>query len=130
MKKISYKNQVIAFVVWILLVLAIFQVIPNKQFAGLLAGTGFLILPMLFLVGELKGEKNALHRTALILFLACTAIPIFLVRITTWGEDFGTTDFFGVPSIVLHRLANFLYLGMLASAIYHWRRSAAAATKK
>ena len=126
MKKISYKIQVIAFVVLILLVLVNFKVMPNKQLAGLLAGIGFLILPLLFLIGELKGEKNTLHRTSLILFLVGTAIPIFLVRITTWGEDFSTTYFFGVPSIVLHRLANFLYLGMLASAIYHWRRSAVA----
>ncbi len=124
MKKISYKVQVIALVVWIVVVLCIFKFVPNKQVAGLFAGIGFLILPILFLVTELKGEKNNLHKVSLIIFLVFTALPIFLVRITTWGEDFSTTDFYGVPSVFLHRLANFLYLGMLASAIYHWRRSA------
>ncbi len=127
MKKISYKVQVIAFVIWIVLVLCIFRFVPNKQVAGLVASIGFLILPTLFLVTEFKGEKNNLHKASLIVFLAFTALPIFLVRVTTWGEDFSSTDFYGVPSMFLHRLANFLYLGMLASAIYHWRRTAVAA---
>lgn len=124
MKKISYKVQVIAFVVWIFIVFGIFRLVPDKQMAGILAGIGFLILPLVFLVTEFKGEKNNLHRAALIIFLVFTAVPIFLVRITTWPEDFSTTDFYGVPSLFLHQLANFLYLGVLASAIYHWRRSA------
>ena len=124
MKKISYKVQVIALVVWIVVVLCIFRFVPDKQVAGFFASVGFLVLPMLFLVTELKSEKNNLHTSALIIFLVCAAWPIFLVRVTTWGEDFSTTDFYGVPSLFLHRLANFLYLGVLASAIYHWCRSA------
>lgn len=123
MNKISYKIQVIAFVVWIVMVFGIFRLIPDKQLAGFFTGLGFLVLPLFFLITEFKGEKNNLHRAALIMFLVCTALPIFVVRIATWGEDFNTTDFFGVPSPVLHRLANFLYVGMLASAIYHWRRT-------
>ena len=123
MNKISYKIQVIALVVWILMVIGIFRLVPDKQLAGFIAGLGFLILPIVFLVTEFKGSKNNLHTASLLIFLVCTALPIFLVRITTWGEDFSTTDFFGVPSVFLHKLANFLYVGMLASAIYHWRRS-------
>ena len=123
MKKISYKVQVIALVVWIVMVLCLFKFVPNKQVAGLFAGFGFLILPILLLVNEFKGEKSRLHMASLIIFLVFTALPILLVRVTTWGEDFSTTDFYGVPSMFLHRLANFLYLGMVASAIYHWRRS-------
>lgn len=123
MKKISYKTQVIGLVVWILIVFGIFRGVPDKQLAGFIAGIGFLILPILFFVTEIKGAKNNLHMASLLIFLLCAALPIFIVRIATWGEDFNTTDFFGVPSPVLHKLANFLYLGMLASAIYHWRRT-------
>lgn len=126
MKKISYKVQVIALVAWIVMVLCLFRIVPNKQVAGLVAGFGFLMLPSLFLVNEFNGGRNHLHKVTLIIFLAFTALPIFVVRIATWGEDFSTTDFFGVPSMLLHRLANFLYLCVLASAIYHWRRSAVA----
>lgn len=123
MKKVSYKTQVIALVVWIMVVFGLFRLVPDKQMAGFIAGLGFLILPLFLLVAEFKGEKNNLHRAAIITFLVCTALPIFIVRIATWGEDFNTTDFFGVPSPFLHKLANFLYVGVLASAIYQWSRT-------
>lgn len=126
MKKNSYKVQVVALVFWIVIVLCLFKIVPSKQVAGLIAGIGFLMLPILLLVNEFKGEKNRLHVASLIIFLVFTALPILLVRVTTWGEDFSTTDFYGVPSMFLHRLANLLYLGVLASAIYHWRRTAVA----
>lgn len=123
MKNINYKVQVISLVVWIVVVLFIFKFVPDRPTAGLIAGVGFLILPSLFLIAELAGEKRKLHMASLTVFLACSALPIFLLRIFNWGAEFGTLNFYGLSAVLLHRFSNYFYLVMLGSAIYHWRRS-------
>ena len=121
--KISYKIQVTALVVWIIAVILIFKFVADRQVAGLIAGIGFLILPSLFLAAEMAGAKSKLHIATIVIFLAGSALPIFLMRILNWGAEFSALDFFGLSAEFLHRTSNFLYLAMLGSAIYNWRRS-------
>lgn len=123
MKNISYRFQVVSFVAWIVAVIFIFKFVQDKPTAGLIAGIGFLILPGLFLFAEIKGAKRVPHMAALCIFLAGSAIPIFLLRILNWGAEFSTLSLFGFSAEFLHRLSNYFYLVMLGSAIYHWRRS-------
>ncbi len=123
MKSLTYKVQVISLVVWIVAVIFIFKLVADKPTAGLIAGIGFLILPGLFLVAELTGAKRKLHMAALTIFLACSALPIFLLRVFNWGAEFSSLDFYGLSAKFMHRISNYFYIVMLGSAIYHWRRS-------
>lgn len=117
----SYKKQIGLLVLWVIAVIFIFKIISDKQMAALLAGIGFLLLPSLFLYFEFKNEKNKIHVAALLLFLFCSAIPIFLLRIFNWGVDFKSLNLLGIPAGALHLSSNFLYILVIISAIYHMR---------
>ena len=120
MEKLNYKVQSVILVVWIFVVMAIFKVIPEKQMASLIAGSGFIIWPVLFLIHEFKSARNKIHIFTNILFLAAAALPIFLLRVMNLGSEFSTLSILGVPAAELHKYSNFFYILVLISALYYW----------
>ena len=122
MLSLNYRSQVVFLVAWVLIVMLIFKVIPDKQIASLFAGGGFIVLPTLFLVEEIRKQRNKAHIAILLIFLFFSAIPIFLLRVLNWGVDFSSINLLGISAEFLHRFANVLYMTILVSAIYHWRR--------
>ena len=117
MKKINYRNQLIILFVWILVVGLLFSTIADKPLAGVIAGTGFNIIPVLFLWAELKKKpRYGLHILTLLLFLVLSALPIFILRIFNWGIDFKQLSLFGISSDFLHRSSNIIYFFMIISA--------------
>ena len=115
---IKYRIQLIVSVAWIFIVMALFKLIPNKQVAALFTGAGFIILPISFLISELKHAKNKLHIFILSLFLACSALPVFLLRVFNWGNEFASLDLFGIPAPLLHKYSNYFFILMLLSMVY------------
>lgn len=122
MQHLTYKIQTMILAAWIVIVILTFQLVPDKQVASVIAGAGFLLWPILFLMAEFRNRKNPVHVAVLILFLAGAAVPIFLMRVLNWGVEFTLLDFFGIPATFFHRSSNFLYMAVLISTIYHWRR--------
>ena len=55
---ISYRSQAIILVLWILIVIALFRFIPDKQIAATVAGIGFIIWPLLFYFAEVRSQKQ------------------------------------------------------------------------
>lgn len=120
MPNISYKTQSFILIVWILVVMALFRFISDRQVAASIAGLGFIVLPTLFLYSEFRSYKRILHIFVLGIFLIAAAMPIFLLRVLNWGSDFSSLDLFGIPATGLHKASNYLYLLMLCSAVYHF----------
>ena len=104
------------------MVLALFKIVSEKQVAALLAGAGFILLPLLILYFEVTGKKNKIHISVILFFLITSAIPIFLLRVLNWDTDFATLSLVGIPARALHGVSNFTYLAMLASSVVcAWR---------
>lgn len=117
-KCITYKTQLIIFVLWIFCVMGLFKFIPDRQVAALFTGGGFIILPTLFLISEFKSEKNKFYIFVLSLFLIFSALPIFLLRVLNWGVEFASLDLFGIPASIMHKYSNYLYILMIFAVIY------------
>mgnify|MGYP001578202072 CR=1 FL=1 len=123
MRAICYRNQCVILILWIFIVLGLFKLISDRPTAALLAGTGFVFFPLWFLYSEIINQKNKIHILALSLFLLCSALPIFFLRVTNWGADFTLLGLghgqFQISASQLHKYSNYLYMLMLGSTIYH-----------
>lgn len=110
--RLNSRSLVVALLLWIPVVGLLFATIPEKKIASLVAGVGFLILPLLVLNSEFaKAEQKS---RAVILFTGVffifSALPIFLLRVLNWSREFSELSILGIPADYLHRSANFLYL--------------------
>lgn len=121
--KTDYLGELLTYFIWGICVFAIFVFIENKQVAGSVAGVGFLLLPLFYLVQELKqpNRKSKLHIGVLLSFLILSVLPIILLRVFNYGSDFNTLSVFGIPAQKIHKYSNLIYLLMMASAFYHWK---------
>ena len=121
--KTDYFGELLAYFVWGICVFLIFTLIENKQVAGSVAGVGFLLLPLFFLIQEFKQpqRKSKLHMGVLLSFLILSVLPIILLRVFNYGVDFNTLSVFGFPAQKIHRYSNLIYLLMMASAFYRWK---------
>lgn len=116
----KYRNQLAVFLLWAVCVIVFFKFIPDRQIAAIFAGAGFIIWPSLFLFLEMRAEKKSkVHIFALALFLVAAALPIFLLRVIHWGEDFSTLTLLGMPAVNLHKTSNFFYLIVMVSCFYN-----------
>jgi hypothetical protein len=125
MIKLSYRSQVLILAVWIVVVTLLFKLISDRQIAALIAGTGFILLPLWILVTEVKSEKNKIHIFIILFFLLSSALPVFLLRVMNWGTEFNSLDILGVPAGAFHKFSNFTYVAMVISALVLYRRERA-----
>ena len=122
MKKLTYGFQVLILGGWIVVVLALFRFIADRQLAAVFAGSGFILLPLWVLYSEIVGSRNRFHIFVVLFFLLTSALPVFLLRVLNWGVEFGTLSIIGISAATLHRTSNFTYLAMLVSALILYRR--------
>ncbi|MBY0555521.1 hypothetical protein K2P97_13400 [bacterium] len=119
MFKISYLAQISLLVIWVVVVMALFRLIPDRQIAATIAGAGFILLPSAFLFSELSHTKHVWHLFTLGFFLAMSAFPIFGLRVLNWGVEFDTLSILGVPAYFLHKISSYLYFLIILSAVYY-----------
>lgn len=117
MKPIRFIYQAIALFLWAGIVVAIFYFSDNRQVAAVFAGAGFILVPSVFLLFEVRRPVKR-HFCFLAAFLILAAWPIFLMRLIYWGETFSELSLAGVPMSLLHRLSSLLYVMMILSALY------------
>lgn len=114
--------QVSFLVLWIFIVILLFKIIPDRRVVVLIAGLGFLFIPLALAWQELRSR----HRSWIVLagiaqFLFLFVIPILYKRLLYWNESFGTFTFFGIPAWDFHHYSAVSYILMvliLASALY------------
>lgn len=110
--------QLVLLVLWIPCIILIFKFIPNRQYAGLVAGAGFLIIPFYNIGSEWIGLRvNNMIKMRIIssiLFVIISALPIFLLRVFNWNIPFDEIQT-GLPlsGRDLHSLSNYIYILML-----------------
>jgi len=114
--RLNSRALIVVLLLWIPVVGLLFATIPEKKVASVVAGTGFLILPLLVLFAEFtKVEKSKVVIFFTTVFFLFSALPIFLLRVLNWSRDFSELSLLGVPADFLHRSANILYLLMVVA---------------
>lgn len=118
MRSKTYFYQFQVLLVWMFLVILFFKYIPSKEIASVVAGVGFVTWPTLFLIYEWNQRpKNKVYILSLGVFLNLCALPIFLLRIFNWGDEFASLSLLGIPASKLHSISNFLFLAMMVVAL-------------
>lgn len=112
MKKITYMKQTSILFLWVLAVVLLFKFIEIKKTAAIIAGLGFVILPIgiIYVEKQRAKLKSWLVVAGCLQFLLFFAIPIFLLRVIYWESAFDQIYFFGLPASALHRYSNASYL--------------------
>ncbi|MFN3697102.1 MAG: hypothetical protein ACK4VO_06625 [Pseudobdellovibrio sp.] len=122
-KFLENRMEIMILTVWIVVVVLLFKVIPDKQLAGLIAGVGFCLIPtylMLKILRQLKRESyktvNIIRVTAIVIFIISAALPVLGLRVFNWGIDFNSLELLGiVTGRQLHMWSNYAYLIMMIS---------------
>jgi len=124
-KFLENRLEIIILAVWIIIVVMLFKVIPDKQIAGLVAGIGFCLIPSYLMLKVLKQLKQESYKLvsyirigAIVIFLISAALPVLGLRVLHWGVDFNSLELFGIASgRQLHMWSNYAYLIMMMSFI-------------
>jgi hypothetical protein len=106
-----------------LIVPVLFQTIPDRKIAAVLAGGLFVFLPVLILLHHArtpKAEASMVRavgawKFAVLQFLMLFAVPIFFARVTHWEMEFRDVLIAGIPAPLIHRLSNVSFLIMLSA---------------
>lgn len=103
---------------WIPCVIFIFKYVQDRKLAGLVAGAGFLVLPIFNIYRERKSTASGVSRltrvTASGLFFLLSAMPIFLFRVFNWEKRLEEISIFGIMSgRQLHSFSNILFVAMI-----------------
>ena len=103
---------------WIPCVIFIFKYIQDRKLAGLVAGAGFLALPIFNIYRERKSLASTASRltrvTASGLFFLFSAMPIFVFRVFNWEKSLEDISIFGIiTGRQLHSFSNVLFIAMI-----------------
>ncbi len=111
--------ELLVLLLWIPCVIFIFKFIQDRKIAGLVAGAGFLLIPVFNIFRERKSTASSSSRLARVFasgaFFLLSAMPIFLFRVFNWEKSLEEISIFGALSgRELHSLSNILFVVMIA----------------
>lgn len=122
MKFLTYRIQFIILAIWIPVVLILFKVIDDKSLAAMIAGAGFVLWPLIFIINEiaLRAERkiSRIHLIGCLQFLILFALPIMYLRVSNLNAPFNELSLLGVPGSQLHRFSNISYMIMTVAVVY------------
>lgn len=114
-KRNRYRNYLTVGLLVFLAVLAVFRLIEDRQTAGVLAGALFtLVFSSIFVIEVRKPApwtRFTLYGVGL--FLASSALPIFLLRLIYWGKPWSDVSIFGIAATELHFISSRVYVAMM-----------------
>lgn len=110
--------EFVVLLLWIPCVILIFKLIEDRKIAGLVAGTGFLLIPLFNILRERKTMTSMPLRLSRIiasgLFFFLSALPIFLYRVFNWEKNLEDISVLGfITGRQLHSLSNILFVTMV-----------------
>lgn len=116
--KQTFTLELLVLLLWIPCVIFIFKFIQDRKIAGLVAGAGFLFIPVFNIFRERLSQTSSTTRLARVCasgtFFLLSAMPIFLFRIFNWDKSLEEISIFGILSgRQLHSLSNILFVGMI-----------------
>lgn len=111
--------ELLVLLLWIPCVIFIFKFIQDRKIAGLVAGAGFLLIPVINIFRERKSTASLASRLGRVfasgVFFILSAMPIFLFRVFNWEKSLEEISIFGMLSgRELHSLSNILFVVMVA----------------
>lgn len=116
-KRNRYRNYLSIQVFVFVGVMTSFQVIADRAIAALVASALFFLGSFTILWIEQKHpgffKRPSFLMTAAFLFFF--VIPIFLMRVLNWGQEFATIEYFGVTGKMLHETSSKFFVVMLAT---------------
>ncbi len=114
MRQIKPILQVLFLVLWIFIVILLFKIIPDRRVVVLIAGLGFLFIPLGLAWQELKSpQRSWIVLAGIFQFLFLFVIPILYKRLLYWNESFGNFTFFGIPAWDFHHYSAVSYILMI-----------------
>lgn len=110
--------EFVVLLLWIPCVIFIFKFIEDRKIAGLVAGAGFLLIPLFNIFRERKTKASTASRLARVtasgLFFLLSAMPIFLYRVFNWDKNLEEISILGViTGRQLHSFSNILFVMMI-----------------
>lgn len=110
--------EFLVLLLWIPCVIFIFKFIQDRKIAGLVAGTGFLAIPIFNMYRERKSQVSTASRLSRVaasgLFFLLSAMPIFISRVFNWDKNLEEISIFGVMTgRQLHSFSNILFVAMI-----------------
>ena len=110
--------EFIVLLLWIPCVIFIFKFIQDRKIAGLVAGAGFLAIPLFNIYRERKSSAETSSRLTRVaasgLFFLLSAMPIFLYRVFNWDKNLEEISIFGLMTgRQLHSFSNILFVAMI-----------------
>jgi len=111
--------ELLVLLLWVPCVIFIFKFIQDRKIAGLVAGAGFLLIPVFNIFRERKSTSSSATRLARVfasgVFFLLSAMPIFLFRVFNWEKNLEEISILGMLSgRELHSLSNILFVAMIA----------------
>ncbi|GIL16385.1 MAG: hypothetical protein BroJett040_01360 [Oligoflexia bacterium] len=97
------------------IVMVIFRSVSDRQVAGIIAGLLFLLAPSIVIWNEYRmgtWKKQASFWGSLC-FLVFSALPIFILRVTNYGQPFEELSVLGVTGPMLHKFSNYFFIVLL-----------------
>lgn len=122
MRRNAFLGYLIAEVIVILAVMALFRGIPDRQIAAALAGILFVLLPVIMMVVEYRRAELSqfVWFVVVMQFWTLFALPILGIRLMNWGVPFEQLSFIGIPGPVLHQWSSKSYMLMMAATVWSW----------
>lgn len=110
--------ELLVLLLWIPCVIFIFKFIQDRKIAGLVAGAGFLAIPLFNIYRERRSvapESSRLARVAACgVFFLLSAMPIFLYRVFNWEKNLEEISILGIMTgRQLHSFSNILFIAMI-----------------
>lgn len=122
MRRNAFFGYLIAEVIVILAVVALFRGIADRQVAATLAGVLFVTLPVVMMVLEYRRAElsQMLWFVVVMQFWTLFALPILGMRLLNWGIPFEQLSFLGIPGPVLHQWSSKSYIAMMVATAWCW----------
>ena len=115
MKKFGYRLIAELFVV--VLVPLIFHYIENRLYAGMVAGTVFIVLGLYVIAPGLRAARDraCFSFWAGLLHLGISALPLFITRMINASSKFEEVQVLGLPGPVFHQFSTAVYTVLLVA---------------
>ena len=100
-------------------VVMLFRLVPDRQLAGYIAGTLFVLMGLWVTISEFKMGRGlrSVSFWAGLVFLVFSALPILGIRALNPGVPFDELSVFGVPGPQLHVISNGTFMLMITATI-------------
>ena len=99
----------------ILLVLLCFKIMPDKRMASVITSMLFILSSAGILFWEIRYPQFIKRPTfwGNVIFLLCSALPIFLIRLAFWEMPFEEIQVLGVTGAQMHQASSYVFFLML-----------------